>query len=252
MPLSIFADEILSSVAYLDPDLITGFLPMVGQKYSGELMVVGRAVNGWTHAPQQLVELEARMTYANAVYKSVTENMPGECPMSWVTACWSNGEDYNTRKSAFWRVIRSVVCELSITDVVNDSQPWSSNLVWSNLYKIAPIDGGNPGGTLRRAQLNGCVKLLKMEVEKYQPRRLLFLTGYSWVEPFLSAIWHKNLRVVGHSFVEGFGEIQCGENATKVVIASHPQGKNEKSWVSEVISCFNSDQLKLTKQSALI
>jgi hypothetical protein len=238
MALSIFTDDILSSVANVEPGSITGFLPMVGQKYSGELMVVGRAVNGWTHAPQDLVALESRMSYASAVHKSVTENMPGECPMSWVTACWSNGESYNTRKSAFWRVIRLVVRELSIADVTDESQPWPSNLVWSNLYKVAPVDGGNPGGSLRALQRNGCVKLLEIEVKNFQPRRLLFLTGYSWVQPFISSIWEKDLRVPGYSYVEGFGQIQCGDKSSKVVIASHPQGKNEKLWVSEVVSAF--------------
>ncbi len=236
LPLSIFASDILASVASIAPGSITGFLPMVGQNYSGELMVVGRAVNGWTDAPQELVTLESRMTYASAVHTSVTDNMPGKCPMSWVTACWSKGEDYNTRKSAFWRVIRSLVSELDIADITDESQSWPSHLVWSNLYKIAPVNGGNPSRSIRALQRNGCIEHLKMEIEFFQPTRLLFLTGYSWVEPFISAISEKNLTTANHSYVEKFGQINYGAKSSEVVIASHPQGKNEKKWVSEVVS----------------
>jgi hypothetical protein len=238
--LSIFTNEILVSVAQFEPESITGFLPTVGRKYTGELMVVGRAPNGWLTAPKQLTTLEARTAFAHEIYESVTGKMPDECPMSWVTVDWGNrAAKYNPAKSAFWRVVRKVVNELSITDVTDQNQQWSSSLVWSNLYKISPVDGGNPGAALLRAQSVGCIRQLKMEIEKYEPKRLLFLTGYSWAEPFISEIWQADLTLPGNSIVEGFGEVKCGEGTTTVVIAPHPQGKKEKVLVSEVVSLFN-------------
>jgi|GEM_PF-5099157 hypothetical protein len=42
------------------PDVpVTAFMAMVGNEYKGELMVVGRAVNGWTRGwrPQELNDL---------------------------------------------------------------------------------------------------------------------------------------------------------------------------------------------------
>ncbi len=90
----IFANDVLIPVAQVKTGTVTGFLPMVGREYSGQLMVVGRAVNGWTEgiAPSQLLNDALRFEYALSVKHSVTKTMPGQCPMSWVTACWSAAE----------------------------------------------------------------------------------------------------------------------------------------------------------------
>jgi hypothetical protein len=117
----IFAEEILGSVGRnanrLSDGEVTGFLAIRGDYYDEKLMVVGRAVNGWTEgiAPRGMIEQSALEKYAAAVFDGVTGN--GGCPMRWVTDCWgsSNG-DYNTKQSAFWRVIRAVVGELSIAN----------------------------------------------------------------------------------------------------------------------------------------
>jgi hypothetical protein len=96
--IQIFANEVLSAITNITTKTVTGFLPMVGHKYSGQLMVVGRAVNGWTKgiSPNQLCDDAACLAYAHRVHRSVTENMPGKCPMSWVTSHWGANEDYNT------------------------------------------------------------------------------------------------------------------------------------------------------------
>ena len=67
----------------------------------------------------------------------------------------------------------------------HSSNDWSSHLVWSNLYKLSPRDGGNPSGRLQNIQLDGCRALFNLEVETYRPGRLLLLTGWDWAEPFL-------------------------------------------------------------------
>ena len=118
-------------------------------------MVVGRAVNGWTEGilPEHLALPAAAETYSQVVLTSVNGDAPcPPCPMTWVTNQWGNtNKGYNTRRSAFWRVIRGVVDGLGIADVEQDA--WSSHLVWSNLYKIAPANGRNPSKTLSDIQL---------------------------------------------------------------------------------------------------
>ncbi len=238
MPIQIFAGDILSAVTQVRTEAITGFLPMQGREYSGKLMVVGRAVNGWAEgiAPNQLCKDAERLEYARLVYSSVTENMENDCPMSWVTAGWCATTRYNTRRSAFWRVIRAVVSRLNIADVDDREKPWSSHLVWSNLYKVAPVGGGNPNNSLRTAQFRGCVKLLRWELEKYQPRRILFLTGRCWADPFLEQAWNDRSVPNAHSFVEAGGHLTCGSQIATCVVASHPQGKNETNWVNDVVT----------------
>lgn len=267
MMVKILADQILPAITEVRTPKVTGFLAMQGRAYSGELMVVGQAVNRWTKgiAPHHLRDDLCRLAYAQWVYRSVTENVLGanveaKCPMLWVSSLWGktnpqrhqfkqspHDSDYSTRTSAFWRVIRSVVGQLGIANVDDDSRPWASHLVWSNLYKIAPFAGGNPDEELKRAQFNGCAKLLGCELEEYQPRRLLFLTGWrDWADRFLEK--EDGLRSVkGQSFVEADGHVKFGASFARCIVASYPKRKKknetERGWVDEVIAAFRESRM---------
>ena len=213
---------------------------MLGCRYAYALMVVGRAVNGWDEGvlPEHLASHAAAECYSHAVLDSV--NGDGLCPMRWVTDSWGNANgEYNTRRSAFWRTIRGVVARLEITDTEQDS--WSSHLVWSNLYKIAPAEGGNPGETLCQIQLAGCRELFNLELTTYTPARLLLLTGTGWAAPFLPDFDGTSQDVPGFCYVEGFGTLTItpGKPPIRYVVAAHPQGKPEGQWVTEVCSAFN-------------
>jgi hypothetical protein len=256
--------ELLSAITeQVTTKEVTGFLSMVGREYTGQLMVVGRAVNGWTEgkSSNELRTDAQRLGYARQVYKSVMEIMGEECPMSWVTSQWSVSVDdynkrwgtgckeiYNTRKSAFWRVIREVVRRLEIANVDDSERSWSSHLAWSNLYKISPCERGNPNGKLRKAQLEGCKKLLEWELEHYRPRRVVFLTDW-WADEFLSQAWEDRTEPNPQSLVRAFGRLKCGAHAATCVVACHPQGKNEKNWVDEVVSAFSPVSTPLAKST---
>jgi hypothetical protein len=216
---------------------LTGFLAMTGHLYEGGLMVIGRAVNGWTTGvlPTALLVPANAHTYANTVFQSVTgEN----CPMGWVAECWGAATGYNTRKSAFWRAIRAVVHGLGLANV--ESPQWPSHLVWSNLYKVAPATGGNPNSTLCLLQLPGCIDLLRLELATYMPSRLLFLTGMDWVKPFLGVLGAPAQNTPALRYVEGFGQGNLpGGQQVNFAIASHPQGKPEALWVHEVLQVLS-------------
>jgi hypothetical protein len=157
------------------PDIpLTGFLAMKGEAYCGELMWVGRAVNGWTEKswrPSELGRPENVDEFVELIAASAVEPssaaQPNPCPLRWVTERWGIKIDYNTKKSAFWRVAKKTLLP---TDEID--QFWSSRLVWSNLYKIAPAVGGNPNGGLRDVQFPFCRDLLIKEIELFTPRRL--------------------------------------------------------------------------------
>ena len=230
-----------SNATRLPNQPVTGFLAMAGHLYTNELMVVGRAVNGWKKgvSPNDLASLVSSSNYAATIFDSVVGN--GSCPMSWVAKCWANPSnpdgDYNTKKSAFWRVILEVVGELGIAN--RDEDTWPSHLVWSNLYKVAPAVGGNPGRTLCDIQLSGCISLLQQEIAYYRPRRLLLLTGLGWAKPFLQHIAPTFTPASASGYVEAIAQISnISGGESKVVVAAHPQGKSETSWVREVIQAF--------------
>lgn len=234
---NILATQILpaigASYSRLPLSDLTGFLAMSGHLYQNGLMVVGRAVNGWTDgvSPATLLVPANAHTYANKVLETVTG---ANCPMNWVSDCWGADIDYNTRKSAFWRAIRAVVHGLRIADVLLPQ--WPSHLVWSNLYKVAPAAGGNPNATLCSLQLSGCIDLLRLELATYTPTRLLFLTGMDWANPFLSLLGVPVQKNPAFQYVEGFGQANLpGGYQVNFAVASHPQGKPETPWVNEVL-----------------
>lgn len=234
--------EILKQVGeneHLLPDEpLTGFLSMVGSKYNGDLMVVGRAVNEWSKEwrPKEMLDPRRR---AEVIRETISSVSSDNCPMLWVSERWGFNEDYNTRKSAFWRVIRNTIIQLDLTDAID--QEWPSLLVWSNLYKVAPARGGNPSSKLCSFQEALCRDLLIAEIQEYKPKRVLFLTGLSWAKPFLSG-WAQDVRrIPTDNFVEAIAVPASPNNAAecKIVVAAHPQGKNESKWVEEVYRSFN-------------
>ena len=213
---------------------LTGFMAAKGMRYEkGGFMVVGRAVNGWRNSfnPSQLNSSQEYDSVSTDIKEAVYAR--DICPMGWVTSQWQDNTCYNTRKSAFWRVTREIVLSLSLAENI---ELWSSYLVWSNLYKIAP-EKGNPGERLRNVQLEGCRSLLYREIGDLQPSGLLFLTGWNrWAKDFLI---DKNIREVSGKFVEASGKLSPGPNLKIcVVVAVHPQGKKEDEWVEEVAREF--------------
>jgi hypothetical protein len=238
MQIEIFTKHILSPLAEISSRNVVGFLSTVGSSYGNELMVIGRATNGWRSKinTRLLQHEEQRTAFAHKVYRSVASTT-GQCPMSWVTDCWGADQGYNAKRSAFWRVIRRVVGELGVADIACSNTTWPSHLGWSNLYKIAP-QRGNPNRALIAAQQKGCIRLLHWEVERYRPRRLLFLTGLDWAEPFLARI-SENRRVESRvNLVQANGRIRFGTHSAAYVVARHPQGKNETEWVQQAVTAF--------------
>ena len=140
----LFEERILTPIGEAAPTLpqrkLSGFLAAKGCKYNNELMVVGRATNGWEGCahPEEFVDPAFRETFA----RDITMSVGGDHPMAWVHQHWGAEKDYNTKRSTFWRVIQRVTEELGIAGESNGD--WPCHLVWSNLYTVSPADGGNP------------------------------------------------------------------------------------------------------------
>ena len=220
----------LAAAPAVEPPELTAFWPMVGHADDRALLVVGRAVNGWMDhiTVDALSDPVARASLITAARH--TSEGDGDCPMGWVTARWSPGDgEYSTARSAFWRHIRAVLA--AVDPESRDDPRWSSRVAWSNLAKLAPAGGGNPGGALLETQRRAGSTLLLREVLELAPRRVLVLTGRRWFEPFaerlgLDVEWRDGL-------VEGV----VREPARTWVIAGHPQGK-PRAILDEVIEAF--------------
>lgn len=238
-------NELLLNVAdakdVLQNATLTTFFPMRGAAYTGELMVIGRAVNGWASSwtPHDAVSEERR---AEIIQEVVASSIREDgCPMKWVAEAWgrSRNEGYNSRTSAFWRTIRGIA-----TSLLGKTDDWWSHLVWSDLYKVAPSEGGNPASRLIRAQAEQCKLHLAEELRVWRPKRILFLTGWAWAEAFVNSLGRK-VTVVSKPCpdwsrpVHWTGTIELPDgNQPSVVVCVHPQGKAESRLVADVVGAF--------------
>jgi len=217
------------SVVRLKNEPLTAFLSLCGNKYNRELMVVGRAANGWMDenptSAQKLSKLSEPASYANRVLDYSKEDSD---EMAWVVNRWGNSDGYNTNRSPFWRVSKSVLESLT-----EPNEDWSSYLAWSNLYKVSPVSGGNPSNRLCDAQLAGCIKLFNHELDAYKPKRLLMITGNNWATGFVGCGKASTPKLEA---VDWVGMIPNSD--TKVVVAKRPEGRKEAAWCDQVLEGF--------------
>lgn len=206
----------------------TLFHTSVGSAYDGQLMVVGRAVNGWI--PRfTATDLDTDAKRRALVDAERSRLATLACQMGWVSTHWHNRSGYNTARSAFWRVIRGVVEGLGDSATT----PWPATVAWSNLYRVSPYETGNPPTNLARAQFPMTAELLAHDLRELRPQRVLFLSGLNWLHPFRGTLGLK-LTAVGADGVDARGA--WGDAA--VVVAKHPQGKREGPMVERILSLF--------------
>lgn len=208
------------------------FFPIRGLNATGELMIVGRAVNGW-HEWNPLEK--ATLTRVLAMRKEIEDHWKDNsgCPLSWVIQGWSRGTGYRASRSAFWRVAKALTERLRIS---TDPNTWPSYLIWSNLYKVSPKQTGNPSSQLINAQMALCESVLQKEIEDFRPKRLVVLAGMSWAKPFIEALGVEPVVLPAKNFVEFAGVMKfegCSHN-TVVVVGPHPQGKREVPLVDDL------------------
>lgn len=241
----IFEEMILAPIVQgqlrLKVEKLTAFLSRKGSLYNNQLMVVGRAVNGWDEGllPIEFADKKKANSYVDEIFAaSFGDN--NDCPLAWIGRSWGvsvPNDPYRASRSAFWRVIKSLSLALNITH--GDDQNWFSYLVWSNLSKLASADGGNPGGLLLNLQLPGCIALLKQEIEDYRPQRIVFLTGDEWVAPYLAAMGFTSVIGLKPNFARSAGRLTTRTGRiVDAVVAVHPQGKNQQIWTEEVMNAF--------------
>lgn len=206
---------------------LTAFWPSVGSRYDGGLFVIGRAVNGWLDLGD---DSGPRVNSLSEVLdRTRAASECDGCPMRWVVDRGGD-KDYNTNQSAFWRVIHDVVNQLAQSDLSD----WASHTAWSNLYKIAPLGGGNPSESLAKILTATSRELLLQEIAEIQPQHVLLLTGYGWAKDFLSAHEVHWSELDLDKFVQRRGD----EGHRRWVVARHPQGKPHAPFVEQVMSAF--------------
>lgn len=179
------------------------FNAVVGDEYKNQqmkLLVIGRATNGWKEPVKN-------------AFEELLENVK-----------------YNIKRSAFWRMAIKVLLQkndLEEDDISNNIQ----KLAWTNLYKLAPKNGGNPSNRSMENQYEDCVNELKKEFKSLKPHVAILFTGENWFNDFRDIF--SDCKEVGKNNVV----LTCkfNDTNTKVIVCNHPQGKKETELLSEIL-----------------
>lgn len=214
---------------YQEDDLVC-FAAQWGKFFPEEtndgVLFVGRATNGWTCLTPDVDVLFGETN--NAIF-----NLPNQ--MEWVDMQDRSKIGYNSRQSAFWRVIRKVSRHLY-------PEPELSHVAWSNVCKIAP-DGANPNDELYYAQLNTCQRILKAEIDSLAPKFVIFLTGLAWCKDFLYyLIPDRNQRPLCSEAWGNYDVKAFEHGGIYYLVSEHPQSKPEDEHAQAIIRLI--DQYK--------
>lgn len=210
------------------------------------LMIIGRAPNGWlqfsdysnetsfgTIAESQFWATD-RMTHANGDIiqdDGWLDNRNGalysfHCP----SYCVSN--------KAFWSYSKRILDFLM--PIQNEQEIWPEQIAWSNLYKVSPVDIGNPAEDVMQRQQKTCIEILKKELDILKPTHILLITGYEWFEPFAEVFdnvqsrGERNINV-GKNKNKVYVEGTATYGKAKVVIACRPEMRDQTGYVQEVV-----------------
>jgi hypothetical protein len=206
------------------PPELNMFWPKVGARYVGDVLVIGKATNGWI---DRWVPGERPDTMALArIARATAEDGVNGDQLGWVLDQWQRRDDrYDTSRSQFWQTIRRVSQYLR----PDTAQDWPSVVAWTNLVKVGPWNKGNPAGHLLGVQLREGPRLLAREIEDLNPRLVVALTGGGWFRHFspllgLDFDWHGGL-------VEG---VQTS-GARRWVIAVHPMTRSPEAVANAIV-----------------
>ena len=198
-------------------------------------LLVGRATNGW-----EGLKTNSEKTF---IEKAVEDFCKPERWLCWIKEkngkLYNQDENYCLSRSPFWTYSKDIYSEISGS---NTSGRWMEQIAWTNLFSLAPIDGGNPSKKLMEKQLNACKKILKNEIDIIMPTHILMMVGLDWIKEFKELF--TDIHVFGRNINRGrnkndiFVEATAKYRGIPVVIACRPERRNKELYVKSVLQAF--------------
>ena len=219
--------KLLNDVSTYEKDICTFFV-QTGKEYfssSKRLLFIGKATNGWISEErdvEKLFDLENPYRIVNR-----------RDQMEWVHQLEGARDTYNTKKSAFWRLIKNVSFDFLC------KEDWYNYVAWSNLFKIAPWEGGNPNSILRQLQSDTCVSILHEELRLLKPDAIILLTS-GWEALYFDSLGlsESNRNVQKWNHYSSFYQIH---NGILFIQSVHPQGKPEQEHADCLVTILTSN-----------
>ncbi len=215
------------------------FYPSFGVKEREpcDFLILGQAVKGWSsNFYSQDEKIDVKNQLVDCIYQSNKFYEPdNHNPLDWVNVRWTKSTfneevegkidkkdfylmsgDYFTYRSFFWKVTYRLINNYFGYD--KSSWEWSKKMVYSNLYKIAPMDK-NPIYEEKKLQEDYCIRLLKKELEELNPKYCIVMTNLEWWKPFQKGLNTKVLTIDNNLYeVISFEEF----NNTKIIVTTRP------------------------------
>jgi len=196
------------------------FFVQVGKKYyetEKQCLFIGKSENGWVTDSRNVDELFD--------IKNENRIVNRHDQMEWVNKLEGPNEVYNTKKSAFWRVVKG------ISKAVCNKDDWYNHIAWSNLYKLSP-ESGNPSSWLQGIQRDNCVKILNEEINILKPKYVIFLTS-NW-EQFYIESFGIDVKKTKKIKWTGYETHYRNYDGKLFVQSRHPQGKDENTHIEAI------------------
>ncbi|MBK6410693.1 MAG: hypothetical protein IPF78_13520 [Flavobacteriales bacterium] len=231
-----FVARMRGEPAYLNEEYCL-FYPSFGnpEKKRSDIIVYGQApntweikinLNKWDLVPVVLTR-DAR-NFSNTVDDPIDE----VGPLDWINLNWSA---YQLYRSFFWQTSYKVVSDYHGFD--RERRTWCEHLVWSNLMKIAPAEGGNPDMSEYAAHEPKAVELFQLELDELKPKYAIVLTNWEWAEPFINHLGielpHK---IDPDQMIHWHGS--CGP--TKIIVTKRPYiGGRSDDYAAEILKLMD-------------
>ena len=152
-----------------------------GKRYDesqAKLMIVGRAVNGWEIKNADCSTLE-NVVHSVLLQPSGLDDVTHKGGMKYLDETGTEKTYYYTR-SRFWKLVKAILEAFGESEKDNwydDPFQWNERILWSNLYKLAPKSGGNPGWKLIEDTVKVNIEILKKEIELKRPENIVFIVN---------------------------------------------------------------------------
>lgn len=191
------------------------FQTAIGKNYSNckvKFMLVGRCTNGGS-----------------------TEEIKAHPNFGWVKNWFSEG--HGLTRNAFFKTGGNVFKRLAnYHDQEYVDSEWYENIIWTNLYRIAPQLGGNPPDNYLNEQRAVCQRLLLEDIIKYNPNYILFVTDWDyWITKFFDQDYLKVFKKLDNNNVINAKGILLGSKALIVRRPDNPRKKFSHDEYEEII-----------------
>lgn len=217
--------ELINSVNHI-PGKKDTFAVQWGRYYpninNDGLLFVGRATNEW-HTTEEGIDVLFGDTRSGSTIFNCDDQM------EWVYHCW-NGEKYATKRSAFWRVIRSVSKSFYPEDELN-------HVAWSNVCKIQLDSGENPSNKMFDCQIHVCQKIFKTEIDVLSPKIVIMFIGNYGKREILSYMNNGSMpKAIETRIWNKYNAEVFIIDKTIYICTEHPMCKNECDHAKCLIS----------------